>query len=266
MLYSLRSFGAPIDPFQMRQPDYPGYYNLSGKVAVDPRIQSGELTKVIVTIGQSLITNHVSGSYTPGPKVHNLSLDSGGVYEAKQPLLGCSLTATPARESNYAMHLADKVIAAGLADRVILAPIGIGGTSVSQWANPLHCGERIPVLARRLAGQGYSADAILWHQGESDHGMPQADYTAYIQSVIGTFRANGMSCPFLVAQATYLYGVTSAAIRAAQAAVVDGQSVFAGPDIDTLGSSYRVDDLHLNQTGADAVADLWLAAIGAAGI
>lgn len=264
MLYETSAFaGTSGDPFFLSQAGYfPGYYNLTGKTAVDPRLLPAERTLVLITIGQSLFTNHVSGSYACKQKVHNLSLDNGGVYTAAQPLLGCSLTPTPARESNYAMHLADKIILANKADRIILCPIGIGGTTIAQWASGGVCNERIGVLARRLEAQGYAAGAILWHQGESDHGTAQSSYAAALSSVIGTFRANGLTAPFFPARATYSYGAVDAAVRAAQLGVADGVSVHAGPDLDTLGSANRVDDLHFNQAGASAAADLWLSSIG----
>lgn len=254
--------GAAVDPLALSKglSGLSGYSTLDGKSPVDPRLIPGEATKVIVTIGQSLITNAVDGLYAAGPKVHNLSLECGGVFQATQPLLGCSYGAA-GRPSNYALHLADKLIAANICARAIIAPIGIGGTTVTQWANGGPVNERIGVLSARLAAHGYVADYVLWHQGESDHGVSSSTYTSLLNEVISTFRSKGVAAPFLVALASYNNGATSTAVRNGQLGTVNGSGVFLGPDLDTLGASYRVDNLHFNQAGANAAANLWLQTI-----
>lgn len=258
--------GALSDPFRLSNAGLPNvnYYKLDEKDLVDPRIVPGERTGVIVTVGQSLITNNVSGTYSCGTKVHNLCLDNGGVYQAVQPLLGCSISGGEVRPSNYAMHLADKLIAAGHYDRVIIAPIGIGGTTVAQWAPGGPCNHRIGVVAQRLAAHGYVLDMILWHQGESDHGIAATTMTSRLQAVIATFRTAGLTAPFLVAQASWNLSLTDPKVRQGQAAAVDNVSVFAGPNFDTLNNSYRADTTHFNQAGAEAASTMWLASIEAA--
>jgi lysophospholipase L1-like esterase len=260
------SSGSITDPYRLNNAGLPNinYYKLDAKVLVNPRIDPGERTCVMVTVGQSLITNNVAGSYACGTKVHNLCLDNGGVYQAVQPLLGCSISGGEVRPSNYAMHLADKLIAAGHYDRVIIAPIGIGGTTVAQWEQGGVCNHRIGVLANRLAAQGYVPDMILWHQGESDHGITPSTYTRRLRSVIDTFRANGLSAPFLVAQASWNLGVTDANVRAGQAGAVKGAGIFSGPNFDTLDNTYRDDTTHFNQLGAEAASSMWLSSIEAA--
>lgn len=257
--------GSIADPLALVNSTLPaaGYYRIDDKVAVYPRIAPNVSTGVIVTLGNSMITNHVQGSYTCSQLVDNLSLDNGGVYDAVEPLLGCSLTATPGRPSNYAMHLADKLILANKYARVVLAPIGLGGTLIADWKAGGAANHRIGVLAKRLSAQAYVPACVLIHLGENDHGVAQATAAAGIQSIIDTFRTAGIASPVIVSRSTYSGGVTDAAIRAAQTSVVNGVDVMPGPDLDTLGSSNRVDDLHFNQTGANAAATLWAASISA---
>lgn len=252
--------GAVADPLRLISSGLPapGYYQIDTKVLVDPRLVASQRTGVIVTLGNSMITNHVEGTYSCTGQVDNLSLDNGGVYKAVEPLLGASLTLTPGRPSNYAMHLADKLIAAKRFDRIIIAPIGIGGTLIADWRTGGVANHRIGVLSKRLAGQGHTAAAVLLHVGENDHGVAQATAADGIQSIIDTFRAHSIASPLLVARASYNTGVTNGAIRSAQVSVLNGTDVFPGPDLDVLGSSYRVDNLHFNQAGAHAAAELWL--------
>ena len=61
------------------------------------------------------------------------------------------------------------MIAHGLAQRVLLAPIAVGSTSLDAWVN----GKRKPRLiyaAKALNMARLLPTAILWHQGELDFG------------------------------------------------------------------------------------------------
>ncbi|MGX9992135.1 hypothetical protein ACS4RR_023730 [Rhizobium sp. Z1P35] len=86
------------------------------------------------------------------------------------------------------------------------------------------------------------------------------------RSSVSTFPFNHAipNCAILVAQESYYDGATSAADLAAQASVVNGTTVFAGENVDSIGSGGRYDNTHLNETGADQRAMLAVAALIAA--
>lgn len=244
----------------------PTYSALGGKEEVDGALVEGERTIVLLTLGQSLISNHVQGSYVCTRKVHNLSLTDGKVYKATQPLLGCSLTATTGRPSNYAMHLSDLLISSGLADRVIIAPIAIGGTSIADWAYGGAANHRLRLACNMIRSHGYESNAIiLWDQGQSDHGTSAYVYAGRLKEIIASIRAENILAPFFISLSSRFGGVVSARIRQGQQMATFGGNVYHGPDIDSLGSAYRVDDTHLNQTGAAAVAIMWRDAIVTSG-
>lgn len=73
--------------------------------------------------------------------------------------------------------------------------------------------------------------------------------------------------PWILAKSTYIAGVAYPAIRSAIDELVNGSTLFAGPDTDTLTGTAvnrQADGTHFKAAGADAAADLWIASIDAA--
>jgi len=253
-----------LDPF----PFVGGYASdASGRTPVDPRLVEGEKTAVVVTLGQSNSCNTASGgAYTPTntTKLQNLNLWDGGVYQAADPLLGCTQI-----DANWATRFGDQMISAGHYDRLILCPAGISATSIAQWAVGGIWNHRIGVVCKRLAALGLTPTIILWAQGEADAAgtTTQQQYIDRLTSVVNTFRGLGAKAPFFVAQSTWQSGglqTNSSAIRAAQAAIVNHNlGIWAGPDTDNLDNSYRRDGTHFNQFGAASAANAWQAAVEA---
>lgn len=254
--------GESNDPFYLKPLQYlwfvDGDKKTQDRTIVYPRL-ANERTAVIGILGQSNAANWGTGSYTPvNAKVHNLSVYDGGVYAAKEPLLGAN-----GGKAGFGIRLADKLITHNKYDRVILAPFAVGGASVEEWSRTANgtLNHRIGVFKRRLDSQGLAATHILWHQGETDYslGTTQAAYTARLMEVIQTFRDLGINCPFYVAKASWTNGSVSAAVIAAQGAVVSpGNNIYAGPNTDTIGLVYRdAEGTHMLATGLALHADMW---------
>jgi hypothetical protein len=219
-------------------------------------------TAVIITLGESNAANHGAGRYAAKHRVDNFNIYDGKCYNAEDPLLGAS-----GEGGNFATRLGDKLIEDGLFDRVILAPIGMGGTTVEQWAHHGMFSRRIPVLVRRLYDAGLTVDFILWHQGEGNSGVGDGggrQYRKNLLEVVETFRCCGVDAPFLVAMATLCGGPHANAenIRAGQKSAVDPlQSIYQGPDTDIIGVEYRWDQCHFDELGLSLAAALWLEVI-----
>ncbi len=231
-----------------------------------------ERTAVIVVIGQSLSVNEVPTVYVPtNTAIDQVNIQNGKLYKAKDPLLGINVsggTVSDAR-GTWMLRMADKLIADGYYDRVILVPMAIGNTRVGQWADNSsapYLFNRINTVALRVRDLGLPCTAIMWGQGESDTsaGTTQAAYASSLQVIINEFKRGFPGTPILVAKESYYYGATSSAVLAAQASVVDNVTVFAGENVDSIGSSGRYDNTHLNETGADQRATLAVAALVAA--
>lgn len=229
-------------------------------------------TAVIVFIGQSLSVNSIPAPYVPvNQSIEQLNIYDGKLYKAKDPLLGINVsggTVTDKR-GTWMLRMADKLIDDGHFARVILVPMAVGNTRVGQWADPSQAPylfNIINTVGLRLRDAGLPCTAIMWGQGESDTAAntSQASYAGSLQKVIGEFKRAIPGCPMLVAQEAYYYGNTNAGILAAQASVVDNQTVFAGENVELIPPSGRYDNTHLNEVGADQRATLAVAALKAA--
>jgi hypothetical protein len=216
---------------------------------------------VILTLGQSNAANHGQGLYVPKHRVDNFNLYDGKCYKAVEPLLGPS-----GQGGNFATRLADMLIERRLADRVVLAPIAMGGTTVEQWAHEGLFNRRIAASTRRLYDAGLSPDFILWHQGEGNASAYTGDfggrqYRKNLLEVVASFRAYSVNAPFFVALATQCGAVAhpnAPNLRDGQRTAAIGQlGIFVWPDTDLIGAEHRYDDCHMSESGLTMHAAAW---------
>lgn len=263
----MKRSGAPslADPYKLSYVhDYGiGFQDTGGRTQVSPALVGGESTLVMVVPGQSLSGNWSGTVFTPvNTKTENFNFFNGGVYRAQDPLLGCDGVA-----GNLFTRLADKIITEADYQRVIIAPIGLGGSPFSIWQGS--AAERITVLGRRLSAAGLlSADIkICLQQGESDAQLAttEANCETAILAIRSAMTTAGITGPMYVAKSTWANGIPAGgtAVRNACTDVVNGTTIFAGPDTDTLNNTNRDATLiHFNATGAAAAANLWYTALG----
>jgi carbohydrate esterase-like sialic acid-specific acetylesterase len=249
-----------LDTYEELDQNWGSISDPTGRTEADCAIDGDRRrTAVIVVVGQSNAANHGAGRYLAKQRVDNFNVYDGRCYRAVDPLLGAS-----GDGGNFATRLGDKLIDAGLFDRVILAPIAMGGTTVEQWADEGMFNRRIPVLIRRLFDAGLNADFVLWQQGEGNQGMGDRggrQYCKNLREVIRTFRRFGVTAPFFVSLTTTCGGPHANAenIRAGQRGVVNPVAgIYQGPDTDTIGLEHRWDKCHFDETGLDMAASLWL--------
>lgn len=268
----MRGFGgARSDPFQLSRLNSIGFTttnagvgltgldNYTTRTLVNPNSISRTNLGVIVTVGQSQQDNVAESLYVPSnvSNMYSLCVQNGGVYQALDPLLGACGTG-----GNIQMRLGSKLITASKYANTIACPITVGGTTIAQWASgnsPGVCYSRIPAMGARLAALGLAATVVLIRIGETDAGAgtSQAAMTAGLADMIASLNAAGMTCKKLVGLGTWIGGglpAGSAAVRAAQAAVVDNVNVFQGFDGDTLDDTYRQGGVDFKATGIEAVA------------
>lgn len=240
-------------------------YVLEGKTRVATPLVLNDFVgkRVIVLAGlvsQSNQGNHLSGSYTiQNPtKIYNFSIDNGGYYQTAVPLLGCTYESTTIKE-NYLPRLADKLLNDNLCDVVVLVPAAVGGTTLLDWIGPLDHVIKATLTKCSRAGLFNIASQffVLSHIGESDKiiGTSQATYVEranqVYNSIINFPNFNGK---IFITQTTFDGNSGSAAIRAAQASLINGTSIFFLGDTDAvLGSTYRDDLLHFNQAGSEVI-------------
>lgn len=245
--------------------------DLAGKTLVSSVIDTGVRNCVLLIDGQSNVCSAGQTNYIPtnSTKVDNFNFCDGAMYRATGPLLGCS--AQHLNGAAFGRHfggvLGDLLVNANKFDRAILVPIGVGGYDLAEHVDGAPASTKIKAVAARLAARSIPVTAILWGQGESDNfeGTTQATYTTQLNKVITAYRNAGFgtSVPIFVAKQTMYGGLVSTAIQAAQASVVNHVAgVWAGPDSDSLNSSYRQGGTDFADNGIDAYAALWQTALG----
>lgn len=257
--------------FRLSEFDHAGNnFDTTGKRIAYPVLDGS--TGIFVTMGQSRISNNSStpaSPYTPtnGAKCLNLNPYDGQFYVAADPVLGCSAS-VGYFNAGWQARLCDKLINAGKYTSVVIIPIAIAGSSVLEWnpGTPGPYADRIRAASAMLTDLGINPTAWLCQIGTTDaiNGMTQSVYQTQMRSIITYQRslAGRSADKWMIARDTIASGVTSSAIRAAQAAVAADTGNYAGPDCDTVPSG-NMDTLHYNDTGNDFVAGLWDAAIRA---
>ncbi|HLV79619.1 MAG TPA: sialate O-acetylesterase, partial [Chthonomonadaceae bacterium] len=142
-----------------------------------------------------------------------------------------------------------------------VAVTGHGGTSVNQWQPD---GELFAWMMTRIYELGPGGfRAVLWHQGESDVGLPSADYAARLSAVIeASKQLAGWEFPWFVAQVSYInpHLVSFPTTRNAQKQLWDTGVALEGPDTDTLTGDNRDfggQGIHFSPKGLRAHGKLW---------
>jgi hypothetical protein len=154
----------------------------------------------------------------------------------------------------------DGTVPASTFARVIVVPVAVGGTPIAQWDTNGPLFNRICVAMKRLAARGIIPQtnvtfAILWGQGEGDHGTATATYKAALNDIQAQAVSCGFSGRLFVNEQTWLSGATDANVQSAQTSIVDNVKFWAGFNADSLSATNRQsDNTHFNDTGVAAFA------------
>jgi serine/threonine protein kinase len=148
-----------------------------------------------------------------------------------------------------------------------VASTGHSGTSVNEWAPG---GELCRWTTTRMKQLGpFGFRAVLWHQGESDVGMPAEEYAQKMTALIKeTQKAAGWDVPWFVAQVSYHNPnqVTFPNPRAGQKKLWETGVALEGPDTDALTGDNRSDGgkgIHFSGKGLRAHGKLWAEKVSA---
>jgi hypothetical protein len=224
-------------------------------------IKASNSVIALICPGQSNICNFMDTKYTPTNTgfVHNFNVYDGGVYLADDPLVGGQWIPGHANgEGCWLGQLADELIDNDVCEHVVLAPVGVGSSTIADWSPGGVLYSRLWIAAERLHAAGITPSAFLFQQGENNHGTSQGDYQDAAEAMISAVRARGWGQPWFIAQATRLAGVNDTAVRAAQAALVNNTDIFSLGDFDALTSgTYRqADGTHFKLAGGAELASI----------
>jgi hypothetical protein len=247
-------------PPRRLDPSRVSYCAIAGREPVSRTLfQPAPGLAVILAAGQSNIANEgdPDGRIVPGPGVYNFNIFDGECFVAKDPLLGATCD-----RSNVATRLGDLLVRSGVFSRVLLVPVGHGGTFVREWTSKGRMRPRLVTALKRLNKAGIAITHVLWQSGEGEAAQANADARAWIRDfaeIVTTIRAYGVTAPIYVAQCTVCCNGANEVIRSAQRAVCSpAVGVVAGPDLDVIGPSKRWDGCHFSAAGLEDAAQLWV--------
>lgn len=213
---------------------------------------------VILLLGQSNAANH--GQTRGDPVANVFSFHDGHCYRAADPLPGAT-----GDGGSVWMRLAPHLLRPGQVDAVLLAPLAVNSTSISQWnAHPLLL-EGLQRMVGQLTHAGFHASMVLWHQGEAESfkGTSGDAYREGFAQMLQRLRQLGVDATVWVALATRCQARSNTAVHAAQAELPRLHAgTRAGPDLDRLFDPYhRYDGCHFSTPGLEAAALAWRSAI-----
>ena len=239
-----------------------GFTDASSRMEVPCGGIKGKRVMVALAFGQSNSGNHGETIYKPQKPVYNFF--RGRCYKAEDPLLGPT-----GDKGSVWSRLGDMLIAEGLYDAVILIPIGVGTTTIEQWAASGYLHPRITAAIRESKSSGLKITHLFWVQGGSEKrtsgdSKNREEYKRNFMNMLQSIRALGVDAPIFVAMATYNDTGVIPDIRAAQSELVDPRNkIFAGPDVDALynDKKNKWEEVHLSHRGLELSTRAWLDAI-----
>jgi hypothetical protein len=262
--------------------------DVSGRTLASQAINTAIQNCVLIAAGQSNFANMAPDNFTPvnPTALFNLNIYDSAIYKAADPLIGASFVNNPPPAGGHpALRLADALVTAGKCAAVYIVPIAIDSSNIALWSVGGLAG-RLPVAMARLKQRGITCGAtnitcaMLWGQGESDNvlGTTAAAYESAFATIVANAAAAGFVGRWLVAEQTYdgTANPGNPTIQGAQAAVVNGTTIFAGPNADSLVGSVcgspatsacrqSIDGIHFTDAGSLSYAALWQTALHASG-
>ncbi len=250
-------------PAMAQEPAFDAFGRLisfPGKTAV-PCPQQDRRTAVIFVAGQSNAANYGEKRQTTAYGDRVVAFFHGACTIAASPLLGADSS-----EGESLTPMADELIRSGRYDRVVLAPVAVGGTEIARWVE----GDLAPVLGQSLddVQARYKVTHAIWHQGENDAliGSSAADYRRSFDTLLARWRAQGMAAPVFVSVTTRCYPnwTPDNPVAQAQRSLPDpARGLYRGPDSDALlpVSELRDGACHHNAAGQAHLAKLFAAAL-----
>lgn len=224
-----------------------------------------ERSAVLLLAGQSNAGNNSSYKGSSEHGNHILNYFDGHCYRAASPLLGST-----GSEGEHWTLLANLLVQGKTFDTVILAPVAVGGSSITRWSKP---GTDLNVALLRtvhaLQRDRLTITHVLWTQGETDaeKGMDQETYRGHFLSITKSLRDAGVRAPIFVAISTHCWGnaarQTENPVSLALRSLPDADaSIRLGADADRLMNNVdRYNGCHMGPTGAAKIARAWSAII-----
>lgn len=235
----------------------------SGKTEIACPVQD-ERTAVVLFIGQSNQANNAGQRAESQFGESVAAWFDGKCTVAASPLLG-----TTGAMGEPLTPFANKLVAQGVYDRVVLVPSAIGGTKIERWTKG---GDLNAMMMRTLdeLQKNYRITHVVWHQGEDDFRQETSpdSYGRMFNEMVETLRRRNVGAPILVSVATRCdddskWSSDNPIARAQRVLVDESRGIFAGVDTDELLMPVdRYDECHFGASGVDKYADALVAIMG----
>ena len=273
--------GSSDNPFvfgELLRDDVPennrGYGNVVGKTVRSPTLNTSQKNLILIVAGDSNTSGTGPSLFTPvnASVVDNFNVYDGATYNYDDPPVGCALGGVGIG-GNICGRIADAIVTSGAFARVIVVPLGIGGSNVGHWVQGGMLYNKIPAAMKRLEARGITPSvenvtfALIYMTGANDHGTSSSAYVTGYQQVVNKAKSVGFVGRVFVPVYSMLNNVTDANVRAGQVSLVDNVQYFSAGDLDALPSTpnRQVDGTHFSATGQANVAATIAAAIHASG-
>lgn len=211
----------------------------------------------ILVVGQSIASNCNEHKYNEIQGVYQIDLE-GKRIPASDPFLWADCS-----QGSMWMPLGDKIISSGLGKTVTIMPIGIGGTSVSDWLPQGRAFKKLEKAIIVANSRSIRFDYAFWHQGSSDVGRNPKAYASELSQVLRHISLNLKIDKWIIARHSKCGASFDKMISKAQhqTSINYYARRFPGPDNNALGDEFRFDRCHLNKAGQERMAELWFDSI-----
>ena len=251
----------PVDSdFHLRRPSVSStrYTDTSQKVEVSCENVDFSNSLVALAFGQSNAANTGETRYTPKHSVFNFY--RGKCYLAADPLLGAT-----SDMGTVWSRLGDLIVEEKAYSSVVFIVMGVGGSSVSDWASEGELFGRIESVQKELDVVGIAITHLFWHQGEIDAriGTTTIEYKKRFLDMLEGIRGLGIKAPLYLALASRCEGPVSKAIQSAQLELIrERDDILKGANTDVISDmDDRYDFCHFSDSGLKKHAESWMRTI-----
>jgi hypothetical protein len=203
-----------------------------------------------LVLGNATAANHGAHRHTSEREVYSFDFLRVRCRRAADPLPGATGTGGSAWS-----RLGDRLIEAGLTQRVMFVPLAVAGSQITDWIPGGVRHRRIALALSRLRKElmtpMLSFSAVLWHLGDAP-ALSHRAYRLHCHDIIADLRSHGIFAPVFIASANENRPIRDGTEARINIANPKG-AIFAGPSLDPTGheadASRKVD--------VDRAAALW---------
>lgn len=147
----------------------------------------------------------------------------------------------------------------------VFAPLAIAATTIRDWTQDGPVRDQLYAHLSGVRQTGLAVDIVLWQQGEADmlNGTEGRNYLAGLKELRRILDEHGIEAPLIAARSTrcmQLGAGTIGRLWTREEALFARERIFSGPDLDSLGDTYRT-GCHFNASGRKRAALLWFDAV-----